>query len=251
MQLSVKLSRLTAAALIAGTSSAAVGAAFVNLGFDDGTLILDDQGLAFAPFETAMPGWRLGGPNGERYDSGWVMNHKHASTAYWAILWGSPGQYSFEFKGGPSCCYDSDPFHVVDSINQLGDVPADAHYLQLNAFGLDYAPLKELAEFEVYLDNTPIPMFAVGENLYQGDISAFAGQTKELRLVVIPTLYSELSGYHIDNVRFTGVPEPAATAGVFGGALLMLAGLRHQKRRASIANKMAAGGIRPEEANGV
>lgn len=204
-----------------GAASTGLGAPFVNLGFDDGSMTYED-GWGYAPFDVGMPGWQLGGPAGVYYGSGYVMNHIHVGGAFWAILRGPPGQFSFELKAGPLDTYDD--LRIVNSIHQVGDIPVDAHYLLMNSFGAESQI--QPPQLGIYFNDTRIPMFAVGDGLFAGDVSSLAGKTMELRIELPPV--DGYESFHLDNLRFAPIPEPATTAGVLGCALLGWAAVRRK-----------------------
>lgn len=205
-----------------GAASPGLGAPFVNLGFDDGSMSYDEDGWGYASFDVGMPGWQLGGPDGVYFGSGYVMNHIHVGGDFWAILRGPPGQFSFELKVGP--LNTDDDLRMVTSIHQVGDIPADAHYLLMDSPdpGWQFQP----PQLGIYFNDTRIPMFAVGNGQFAGDVSSLAGKTLELRIEV--PIVSDGAGFHLDNLRFSPIPEPATTAGVLGCALLCWAAVRRK-----------------------
>jgi len=121
------------------------------------------------------------------------------------------------------------------SLAQVGLVPASARILQLKELG---------ANFSVTFDGQNIPLSAIGSGanytLYEGDISAFAGQTGELRFSALTTLNQPYSGVSFDSVKFTSVPEPSVISLVAACAAVMalafwrrpfrLTGGRHAER---------------------
>lgn len=209
---------------LVGAASSGLGAPFTNLGFDDGSMSYDD-GWGYAPFDVGMPGWQLGGPDGVYYGAGYVMNHIHVGGDFWAILRGPPGQFTFELKAGPLNTYDD--LRFVNSINQVGDIPADARYLLMNSFGAESQI--QPPQLGIYFNDTRIPMIALGNGLYSGDVSSLAGKTMQLRIEL--PIVDGYETFHLDNLRFAPIPEPTTTAGVLGCALLCWATFRHQVLR--------------------
>lgn len=114
------------------------------------------------------------------------------------------------------------------SLAQVGDVPLDALSLQLSidAVGL----------FSVSLGGQALDLFALevtpDSTLYGADISAFRGQTTELRITTYDPLDPTRQTFlWLDSIRFspTAVPEPSSV--VLGLAALATFGVARRVRR--------------------
>ncbi|MSU57613.1 MAG: hypothetical protein EXS35_05445 [Pedosphaera sp.] len=95
---------------------------------------------------------------------------------------------------------------VSASIAQSHLVPVSALSLQLRMQPFSAGQLA------VSLDGQEIPMFALSVTprytLYGGDVSAFAGSARELRIASIPTASFAFSNLAIDSIAFSDLPAP-------------------------------------------
>jgi hypothetical protein len=80
--------------------------------------------------------------------------------------------------------------------------------------------------------NVPfVPLSVIlGQQMYGGDISGFAGQTGELRFTEQP-IHSATSAAEIDNISFSPspAPEPGTCVLILGGAALWAANRRRRQ----------------------
>lgn len=195
---------------------------FVNLDFEDAEII-PLVGNPYYPYAVAstnaLPAWSVyvGGTtdNVVHYDdlslgAAWVSIHDTNSIAvtdgFFSIL---QGRYTVAlqplFPGGA----------ISAAIGQVGTVPATSQSIRFYATG----------QIAVSFAGQGIPTFLLGStptyNIYGGDISAFDGQTGELKFqgIVVPGGF----GPALDNIFFSNqpIPEPSSFA-LFGvGALLL------------------------------
>jgi hypothetical protein len=203
-------------------ASAAAQGTFQNLDFENGTFIpIPGDPFGRVEFSSAMPGWT--GYVGTNQVNWILYNNLFLSTAGIAI-WGPDqpqpglfhGQYYVVLQGGndPS----GGPGRVGAAIAQTGTIPETAQSIRfyLAAGGLS-----------VLFAGQPIPLSVIGSsptgyNIYAGDISAFAGQTGELRFQ---------GGGYLDFIQFSDlpIPEPSALSLLGLGALLY--GWRFQRKQ--------------------
>lgn len=197
---------------------------FLNRGFETTTMtpVVFPGGTRYV---ATVPGWAWSPPgNAVNGDPNSVGYNDFALDAPAVILQGisspfSPaisGSYSILLQGGSQ----SVPSSSYSAIWQSGQVPADAQSLiywggalQVTFDGHSLAP--------VAIANT------ASYTIWGMDISAYAGQTGELRFTKpwLPTNFSD--GALLDNIQFSSVavPEPSALA-LCGVSLLLLFGIR-------------------------
>jgi hypothetical protein len=143
------------------------------------------------------------------------------------------GKYSVALTSMPAA--PTDYYHYA-SIFQTGDVPAQAKsitFLMQGAYGP--API-------VTLGATPINLVTLSDNsnvyTMAGDVSAFAGQTLELKFLCegtgTPYAYntSVESGFEMDNINFStvAIPEPSSYAALISGTALLGAWILRKRR---------------------
>ena len=196
-------------------------AAFQNLDFDQANTnnVVPYQGGQFGGTGAVgdlLPGWKL-------YASG-ATNVIQETTMFFNGGLPGVGSYGWAALGSvnqnlPSRVFHSPPYSLslepafeIDLV-QVGHVPADVRSIRFISSG---------NVFSLQMSGTPVPLtysqLYPGYNespTYQavGDISAFAGGTFEMRLIV-----GNLHGGTIDSIEFISVPEPST------GILLLLGG---------------------------
>ena len=202
---------------------------FYNLDFESATGIPDrpgPQGYYSLDARKALPSWNAfirGHPDL------WLTHNYHDDAVPGVALFGpapfGPGdeQFSIGLKAGIL------PFigNVGASIAQTGQVPWDALSLQLRIH-----PGGE--NFSVALGGTAIPLVSLSMTdnyiLYGGDVSAFAGMTKELTIAV----HGGESRVILDSIAFSPVPVPdpaSALILVFGCVFLVALKIRKRMQR--------------------
>lgn len=216
MRLGLQMLRLALAASC-GISAPAIAQSFVNLDFDEGHVV-----QAPPPFDilldwsVALPGWGHGNGDATQFI---YYNFGHVGTAQVYVLLdasNSPfgadsGTFSVGMRNGRTD--QNDPSTFTDAfLSQTGLVPPGTRTLTLLATNQD---------FSVQLNGVPIRMQNIGLDpanhasryLWSGDVSSFAGQVVELRVVdTSPDQGGGLTGetVTIDEIRLLPVPEPAA-----------------------------------------
>ncbi len=186
---------------------------FVNLGFEQANfpyLAPGQYGSDVSALD-ALPGWTVQMGLGNI-----LYNNQNLDLASISILnTNYPGPPGFAFgtyyvllkSGG----FPGQP-PTIPSIAQTGQVPVTANSLRLIAY---YSPPV------VTFAGNQIPLFALNtvgyRTFYGADISAYAGQTGELRFRGGLTYF--------DNVSFSalGIPEPAPLGMISTGLVLFLA----------------------------
>jgi hypothetical protein len=190
---------------------------FGNLNFENATIVYDPSG----PYpnsiyaSNAIPCWTayLGGVarrdvtyNSRTLDAADVSLHGVASSAWHPI----EGQYSILLLGSSRYA----PFASA-AVGQTGKLPT-------NAMSLVFLSSTDFLMLDVTFGGQPISLIQIGSTATNitlaGDISAFAGQTGELRFTA-----PALTGYGmVDDIRFSNeaIPEPSACALFVCGAVM-------------------------------
>lgn len=223
------------AAAIAGSNACAQGS-FQNLGFENPILPLAPDPRGFLSASDAIPGWM---PYIGTNPAGVLYNSTYLGTAVVDLIGpeytNSPividGSYTVVLQAGLANSSGS-PGGVAQtevSIRQTGLVPLGTESIFFKA-ATGFLPLS------VSLAGQSIPIFAMGTGpnytLYGGDISAFGGQTAELRFTALPPN----DNWTIDSIEFStqAIPEPALP-GLFGlGAVALCWRLRQQRQNTAI-----------------
>lgn len=196
---------------------AQVSIAFQNLDFEMPTFV-PTGGLNTVQFAPAMPGWRgyLGA-----IEINWILYNDLFLSNPGIAIWGpnnpSPGLFHGQYY---VVLQNSFPLATqVPAIAQTGTIPVTARSIQ---FYLAYGGMG------VSFNGQSIPLTVLGSsptgyNVYGGDISAFAGQTGEIRF--------RGAGY-LDYIQFSNqtIPEPRALCLISFGVLLFGYRLRLTRR---------------------
>lgn len=216
----------------------ASAAPFQNLGFDNAntnnvTPRNPPDRDFFGPASEVVPGWQL--LLGTSQESEVGLNALLPGPGYSSIMTsdnqlGRPvvGLYSLSlipFYGGA----DPSQFRPYTLI-QNGDIPLGSLSMRFINYG---------APVDLYVNGSLVPLFydygavvpdpnARLANV-SGDISAFAGQNVELRLV---TLFRTTGAYvsGLDSISFSAIPEPSAVVLLTLGVLLLFAARRVRPR---------------------
>lgn len=207
---------VTVAVLLAWMRSANAQGTFQNLSFEDGVYVpIPDDPFGRVQFSSAMPGWA--GYLGET-PIDWILFNflflNDAGIAIWGPNQPQAGLFHGQFY---LVLQNSFPVPTVSpAIAQIGTVPAIAQSIRF------YLAQGDMV---VSFNGQEIPLSVLGSaptgNLYGGDISAFAGQTGELRFRGV--------GY-LDHIQFSAepIPEPRVWALFALGALLLGGPLRQR-----------------------
>lgn len=199
---------------------------FENLNFESATVVLDPTSPYYPHAviaSNAIPGWTAytygNALTTILYDSQTLGNAAVALIDANDLGGASPlqGLYSLGLNGqdpgtGPN---------QAAAIAQTGQLPSTVESLRFYA---------QLGSLQITFNGQLIPYTAIGSGadytIYGCDISAFAGQTGELRFTTLPN-----TSALIDNIQFSNlpVPEPSVFAVSALGALLV--GRRVLRRR--------------------
>ena len=191
-------------------------APFENLAFDQANTnrVIPQDGAPFrgvGTTEDLLPGWQLS--KGAAPQATLGLNLSLLGPGYATLISADQsdsfqfpveGKYALYLVGSPG---NQDPF----SISQRGEVPLDARLLTFHYSGYG---------FVVTADNKPLSAAISTPTMQAFDISAFEGQTIDLKLTAAGPLMPTQSGStFIDSIAFT-VPEPSplslALIGVVG-----------------------------------
>ena len=201
---------------------------FQNLNFEAATI---SQNQAPGPVNAtdALPGWNVYfnyGPIGEVQFEQTQIAYSSLDPGYPQVtLFGTNGVDGTAIEGGFSVLLQAMnlPGLQLDNIaiSQIGLVPTSAQCVFFKA-----QPGTE--SFRMLLGGQNIPFTAVttlpNYTLYRGDISAFAGQSLELKFTASVPIPSSL-GWNLDSIEFSSQPIPEPSAMVLltsAGALLLI-----------------------------
>jgi hypothetical protein len=197
--------------------SSSFGQGFLNLDFENATIVHipvqfpSDSNVVYTA--SAIPGWTVYGS----YMGQSVMLYNTATIGSAAVsIHDLNSPFPLVLQGNYSLYLQFNSVtHAPVAIGQVGTIPNDAQ--SVTFFGTTSFSTLTFA-------GQPIPLTAIGGGpnytVYGGDVSAFAGQTGELRFQGFGSL---------DNFQFssTGIPEPTT----LGLASLGLGALWWQKRQ--------------------
>jgi len=192
---------------------------FVNLDFESPVTPLNPNDPTGVPIANALPGWvgyvGTGQVNRVFYNTIAIASAAISLQGPESSMTPIDGNYSvFLQAASPSA-----PPPGVAGIAQSGEVPANAQSLVFFA---------SLTSLQVTFNGQSVPFMSLGNGpnytIYGGDISAFAGQTGELRFTCLQLGSGAGSAFaYLDFISFSPVPIPEPNAfGLFamGGLLL-------------------------------
>ena len=210
----------TSKALILSSLFSLNAHAFTNLDFESVLPFEPNGPIQFLDWSVAAPGWSHSA--GDDTDSVYY-GAPHVGISQWFLLagegsWSAPlaGNYSLVFKSGNSDSQGEGSW-VNAYIAQSGIIPENTNSIQLLATG----------PISVTIGGNLIALSDLGNNLYRGDVSAYAGLNEELRITNIANgIYTPIT---IDNIEFLSVPVPAS-AWLFGSSLIGLVATTHKRK---------------------
>ncbi len=209
--------RLVLSAAVGVLALPAAAQSFTDMNFESigGSQIASDG--IWLGWSLAAPGWQ----HAQGGDSVFVYHHSppQSSFAQYYFLADSDstgwrplaGDFSLALVSGHFNRQDANSPWVNAYIEQQAVIPSGTRSFTMLASG----------NFEVTINSQPIPMTALGDNLYAGDVSAFAGELASLRIINNAT--DTQDPVLVDNLSFTAqlVPEPSTAALVGLGALTL------------------------------
>ncbi|WP_422014172.1 hypothetical protein [Roseateles sp.] len=209
--------------LITAASTSAHGQAFTNLDFEAATVTQPPNGISFIDWSAAAPGWShsAGADTSAVYYGG-----THVGVTQWFLLTDAAtvpagplaGAYSLSFASGYDSSNASGSQWVNAHVSQTGLLPSDARALTLLASG----PLG------ITINGTAGALVSLGGSAYGVDVTAYAGQSAEIRFINTSTqLFNPVT---IDNVAFSASPVPEPPVWLLLG--MTLAGWQAVARRA-------------------
>jgi hypothetical protein len=204
-------------ALLSGMECAYSQGTFQNLDFESPDPSLALGGPALVPISGAMPGWN-GYIGGTQIDT---VAYNTISLGGAAISLQGPGSLEPILQGSYTVFlqpdYNSGGGAIPNSvaIAQTGQIPLTARSLEFFAY---------FSGLQVTFGGQSLPILDLGTGpnytIYGVDVSAFAGQTGELRFTCPPVQPSGFGGARLDAIEFSSqsVPEPDEAA-LLAGAL--------------------------------
>lgn len=212
--------RLATVCALAALSPVLCAATFQNFDFDSTvtniTLSLPpDEGVGYGPASDLLPGWQLFQGANQVSSIGYDLNPISLGVAsiYDVNSQGFPapvsGKYSLGLYPGYNLIFNYQPFSLV----QVGDIGANIQSIRFINYG---------SPFELRLNGTLIPLvydYQPGSSnldtrvaYVTGDISAFAGQTVQIKFTTLDMPNSVVNGLDDIELNAQAVPEPSATA---------------------------------------
>jgi hypothetical protein len=217
------IKRLLSFSLVLATGGAFAQSSFINLNFESVVLPLvtnqsDPYQRVFAA--GALPGWNA--YLGDQLQSVVLYNNRSLDSSTVGLVGPGPsfgfapigGFYSAQLQAKYSL--SGPPATEESSLRQTGFVPADTKALYLEIFGF--------GNISVMLGEQTLSLIPVSSNanytLYGADVSAWANQTAELRLMATPrppTPQNPFPGMSLavfDGITFSPnpIPEPGTWA---------------------------------------
>jgi hypothetical protein len=193
--------------------------AFQNLDFESATVParIPGQPAAFVPITEATPGWRS---YNEEFELTSVLHDGFSTGGSFPSILDPAYNSSFVIDGQYTIGLSASGSAGGDlSIAQTGFIPANSRSI------LFKAALLSGSSFSVFLGGVPLTAFPLqtGPNYirYGVDISAFAGQTEELRFTLAAAAPGHgLNAMLLDTIQFSpvSIPEP-------GSITILLAGI--------------------------
>jgi hypothetical protein len=167
----------------------------------------------FVSVGSALPGWSayVGGIQASS-----ILHNSQTLASAFVGIWGPQSLPGTVFQGSYAVAlgadFDSNPAtRRSAAISQTGQIPVGAKSIRY---------LAQTASLELSFAGQTIPVASLGGfpdySIYGADISAYAGQTGELRFTV------PVSGAFLDFIQFSNqpIPEPSAVVLLGLGALL-------------------------------
>jgi hypothetical protein len=185
---------------------------FQNLNFEATTIPqTNPPGLVDA--SAAIPGWTpyIGSASASNQTAQIGFNDVALGSTWITLLGTNSGTIYHSINGGYSLLLQGGATATDASIAQTGFVP-------ITALSIRFKAQPENGTFLVSLGGHNIPYFelAAGPNyaLYGGDISAYAGQTAELRFSALHSGAAGPNDWNLDDIQFSNLaaPEPSPSA---------------------------------------
>jgi len=217
---------------LAAMSSPVFSAAFQDLDFDSATTNITvalppDQGAGYGPASDLLPGWQLLQGTNPVSLVGLDLNPISLGVAsiYDGNSQGFPapvlGEFSLGLFPGYNLIFDYQPFSLL----QTGDIGANIRSIRFLNYGSPFTLTVNGAPISLAYEYQPGSLDPdTRQAIVTGDISAFAGQTVQLKLTTMDIPGSTVNG--LDNIEFSTqiVPEPCVMTLLFAG--LVIWGLR-------------------------
>jgi len=226
--------KLTGLYALAFASTCSFAGQFQNLDFDAATTNITiglppDQGAGYGSTSDLLPGWQLlqgTGPvslvglNLNPISLGVASIYDHDSQGFPASVL---GRYSLGLYPGYNLIFDYQPF----SLQQTGDIGANMQTIRFLNYGSPFEVMVNGTRISLTYEYQPgSPDLDTRQAIVTGDISAFAGQTVQLKFTTMDIAGSAVNG--LDNIEFSTqiVPEPRATTFVLAGLMVLALQLR-------------------------
>ena len=203
-----------------GIAQTVISQGFVNLDFENATVVPTVPTYGWLDWGLAVPGWSHSA-GGDTQHVFWGSEHLGLSQYYLLMDSTSPvyapntqldGAYSLALASGIQNGADMSSPWVNAYISQTGSIPLGTQSLEMLATG----------PFQVFVGGVNIPMYPLGGNRYGGDISGFAGTMAEVKIMNTATTVHAPTV--VDDILFSpaAVPEPSSAALLISGMALLM-----------------------------
>jgi hypothetical protein len=213
-------SSVFAVLIFSGATQAQGQGTFQNLNFESAFgLPPTPSGPVLVPTTNAFPGWSVsdvGSPETQVF-----YNGVSAGSALVTLISANPaGPFYPALNGNYSATLDAGVVgggYGPASIYQTGTIPNTSRSLTFNVLG-------DVAALQVSFGGNDFPFLLVNSgpnyNTYGADVSAYAGQTGELRFTENSTAADKFAIAYLDNIAFSpnSIPEPQTWALMFCSA---------------------------------
>jgi hypothetical protein len=206
------------------------GQTFQNLDFEQASISVPPPGQLST--SAALPGWNVylnGSPSSTIYYDNIALDQWDVSIHDSKTFYSTPiaGLFSVLLQGGRNGLNQTGSADIA----QLGSIDTTSHSILFSAKLVSSVPSVPGPILNVSFKGQPLPIFALAASqtftTYGADVSAFSGQTGELRF---SSPYG--SWAYLDDIRFSSqvIPEPSTFALLAAGTVILRAAFNRRRK---------------------